>query len=288
MERGGRRSYFEGKVKMYKTISVIIPTLNAESFVKRLIESLISQSMKPDEIIIVDSESEDKTVEIAKSFQIVKVIQIKRSEFNHGGTRDMALKLSCGEYVVFMTQDAIPANNYMIENLLRHIKSEDKIAVVSGRQIARENSSYAERLIREFNYVCAMYDRKIYMTLGGFEQSLVTNEDMFFAAKAVNYDYKIGYASDAEVIHSHDFTLKEQYRRNYLQGYEIERHKEILHFKTLNNSGFSLAKNVSLELLKRGKILLFIKFGMDCIARLLGNRGGRKLLSMNAEEQKRF
>ena len=88
---------------------------------------------------------------------------------------------------------------------------------------------------------------------------------MFFAAKAVNCGYKVGYAADAEVIHSHDFTMKEQYRRNYLQGIEIEGHKEILHNESLNSSGFGLVKYVSLELLKRGKIFLFIKFGMDCI-----------------------
>ena len=288
---------------MDKTISVIIPTLNAESRIKILIESLISQSLKPDEIIIVDSESKDRTVELAKSFTTVNVIQIKRSEFNHGGTRDMALKQSCGDYVVFMTQDALPANDNMIKNLLMHLKSESHIAVVSGRQIAREDSSYTEKLVREFNYpnvnnirqksdiekygiktfycsdVCAMYDKNIYMTLGGFEDKLATNEDMFFAAKAINSGYKVGYAADAEVIHSHDFSLKEQYKRNYIIGYEMERHKELLGNISANSEGFKLAKYVTLKLLKRGKIISIFRFSINCAARILGNRKGSKAYS---------
>lgn len=284
---------------MDKAVSVIIPTLNAENCIKNLIESLLSQSLRPNEIIIVDSESDDRTVEIAESFPIVTVIPIKRKDFDHGGTRDMALRKSHGDNVVFMTQDAISANEYTIENLIRHLKSEDNIAVVSGRQLARPDSSEMEKLVRKFNYprvsnirqksdigtygiktfyssdVCAAYDKKIYLELGGFEYPLKTNEDMFFAAKAVNNGYKVGYAADAEVIHSHDLTLKEQYKRNFILGYEMERHKELLGNVSANSEGFKLVKYVVIGLIKKGKILSFIRFGLDCMARFWGNKLGK-------------
>ena len=109
-----------------------------------------------------------------------------------------------------------------------------------------------EQLVRTFNYpakskvrskdyipemgiktffasdVCSAYRRNIYEELGGFDYPIKTNEDMFYAAKVINAGYKIAYRADAEVLHSHNFTLKEQYKRNYIQGYEIERHRDIL------------------------------------------------------------
>ncbi len=280
-------------------ISVIIPTLNAGQYIKDLLNSLYSQTLKPNEIIIADSQSDDDTTKICREFPKVKIINVNRKEFDHGATRDMALRQSEGEIVVFMTQDALPANEYTIENLIKHLNSEENIAVVSGRQIARENASEMEKLVREFNYpsesniraksdigkygiktfycsdVCAAYNKEIYLKLGGFEHPLKTNEDMFFAAKAVNSGYKVGYAAEAKVIHSHDFTLKEQYKRNFILGYEMEKHKELLGNVSANSEGFKLAKSVSSRLLKKGRMFSFFRFGFDCCARLLGSKMGK-------------
>ncbi len=285
---------------MNKTISVIIPTLNAESSIRGLIESLISQSLQPDEIVIVDSESDDRTVEIAREFHIVKIIQIKRTEFNHGGTRDMALKQSCGDYVVFMTQDAVPANNMLLEKLILPFDSDEKIAVITARQLPRYDAKPSEKLIREFNYplessirskediprlgiktfftsdVCSAYRRDIYEELGGFEKDLKTSEDMMYAAKLVNNGYSICYNAKAKVLHSHNFTIKEQYKRNFIIGYEIERHKKLLGNVSANSEGFKLTKVVSFGLLKKGRIISFFRFGLDCCARFAGNKAGKK------------
>lgn len=289
-------------------VSVIIPTLNAEDRIRSVIESLISQTLKPDEIIVVDSESEDNTLNICMEFQEVQIIKVKRKDFDHGGTRDMALRKSKGDIVIFLTDDAVPANDRFIENLVRHLRSEDNIAVVSGRQTARADATKTERLVREFNYplvsnirqksdiktygiktyfctdVCAAYDREIYLKLGGFEHPLKTNEDMFFAAAAINHGYKAGYAADAEVVHSHNFTLKQQYRRNYIQGYEMEKHKELLGDVSAVSEGTKMVKEVSIKLLKNGDVFSFIYFGLDCLARLSGNRNGRKAALRKGEK----
>lgn len=280
-------------------ISVIIPTLNAEKYIGKLLDSLNSQTLIPDEIIVVDSQSDDNTVSICQKYFNVNVISILRKDFDHGKTRDMALRKSNGDVVIFMTQDALPANKYTIENLLRHLKSQAEIAVVSGRQLPREDSSLTEKLVRKFNYpsisnlrqkadidtygiktfycsdVCAAYDKEIYLKLGGFEYPLKTNEDMFYAAKAINNGYKVGYAAEAEVIHSHDFTLKEQYKRNYLLGYEMEKHHDLLGNISADQEGFKLVKYVSVGLLKKGKFFSFVRFGFDCCARLIGNKSGK-------------
>ena len=91
-----------------------MPTLNAEQYISRLITSLYSQTIPPDEIIIVDSESDDATIIEAQKFPDVKILTVQRSEFDHGRTRDIALRQSTGSIIIFITQDAIPADSHFI------------------------------------------------------------------------------------------------------------------------------------------------------------------------------
>lgn len=283
-------------------ISIIIPTLNAEMELPALLDALFSQKRQINELIIVDSASTDKTVEICKANEKVRLIQIERKDFDHGRTRDMALRESIGEIVVFMTQDAVPVNDEFLENLIAPL-AEDKVAVSTGRQLPKKDATRMEQLIRTFNYppnsqirskadipqmgiktffcsdVCAAYDRKLYLELGGFEYPLKTNEDMFFAAKAIKDGFRVAYVAEALVYHSHNFTLKEQYKRNYIQGYEMERHKELLSHVSKNNEGTKMVKYVSKELLKHWYLLSFVRFGFDCCARLTGSWAGIRAYS---------
>ena len=210
------------------------------------------------------------------------------------------LRESIGDYVIFITQDALPANEKFIENLIYPFSLDENIAVSTGRQIPRDDAWPFEKLVRNFNYpsqsrirsakdipelgiktfftsdCCSAYRRDIFLKLGGFSFPVMTGEDLYFAAKTINSGYKIAYAADAGVIHSHNFTLLQQYRRNFQIGYETEKHKDILCGVSQEKEGFKLVKYVSLELLKKGKILSFMRFGFDCVARLLGNRMGKR------------
>ncbi len=280
------------------SLSVIIPTLNAEKDLPELLAMLEAQTALPDEVIVIDSESEDQTAAVARAAG-AKVLSVARKDFDHGRTRDRALQESIGDTVVFLTQDAVPSNRSFLENLIRPL-SEEKVAVVTGRQLPKPDAYPMEKLVRTFNYpseshirsekdvdrmgikaffcsdVCAAYNRKIYLELGGFDYPLKTNEDMFFAAKAIRGGYRVAYAADAQVYHSHNFTLREQYERNRIQGYEIERHRTILGEVSQESEGMKLVKYVSSGLLRQGQIKAVFRFGLDCCARLLGSRAGRK------------
>ncbi len=289
------------------TISVIIPTLNAENELPALLKAIHTQKATIDELIIIDSESSDKTQVICEEDPDVRYIQIERIDFDHGRTRDLALRESKGDIVIFLTQDAIPANDDFVTNLIAPL-SVEKVAISTGRQLPKLNATRMEQWVRTFNYpeeshirskadlsrmgiktffcsdVCAAYKRDVYLELGGFDYPIKTNEDMFFAAKVINADYRIAYAADALVYHSHNFTLKEQYKRNYIQGYEIERHREELGNVAQESEGMRLVKYVSKELLKQGHVGSFIRFGVDCCARLMGSRAGKK--AFREENQK--
>ncbi len=285
---------------METMISLIIPTCNAEKDLPALLKTLHRQSRVPDEIIVIDSSSNDRTEEICKEDKAISFYQIDRKDFDHGRTRDEALRKTKGDIVVFMTQDAIPANENMVEKLIKPLVEHDDIAVSTGRQLPKSNATIMEQYVRIYNYpseshirskddlprmgiktffcsdVCAAYNRNIYLKLGGFDYPIKTNEDMFFAAKAINNGYRIAYVADALVYHSHNLTLREQYKRNYIQGYEIERHKKELSNVTQASEGMKLVKYVSKELLRRGRVGSFVHFGFDCCARLLGSRAGKK------------
>lgn len=280
------------------SISVIIPTLNGEKYIGDLLKSLLNQTIKIDEIIVVDSESSDNTVEIVKKFNNGKIISILRNDFNHGETRDLALKESKGDIALFMTQDVLPVDDKCIEELVKPL-NDKSIAQVTARQIARDNASPREKLVRSFNYPikdncrnknnikdlgikayfssnsCAAYNKDIYLKIGGFEKGLKTNEDMFYAAKAIKEGYSVAYSSKAKVYHSHNYSLKEQYDRNYIMGYEIEKHRQLLNNVKENSEGIRLVKYVMSNLLKEGHILSFLYFPFDCLARYLGNKNGR-------------
>lgn len=279
-------------------VSLVIPTLDAENDIEDMLNRIYRQTRRPFEVIVVDSNSSDRTVDIVKTFEWVRLISIDRSEFNHGLTRDMALRESSGDIVCFMTQDAVPADDFYIENLIAPILSDDRIAVSSGRQLPKNDARRFEQLVREFNYgpesnirtkadiatmgikayfatdVCSAYRRNVYIELGGFEKTNMS-EDMLMAAKALNAGYSVAYAADARVYHSHNLTPAEQYRRNYAIGRFLEANRQIVSCASEVGEGGRLVKSVSCQLLHEGNIREFVEFGFDCCARLLGNRAGR-------------
>lgn len=211
----------------------------------------------------------------------------------------MALRESSGDIVCFMTQDAVPADDFYIENLIAPILTDDRVAVSSGRQLPKDDARRFERLVREFNYgpesnirtkadiatmgikayfatdVCSAYRRGAYIELGGFGKTNMS-EDMLMAAKALNAGYSVAYAANARVYHSHNFTPADQYRRNYAIGRFLEANRQIVSCASEVGEGGRLVKSVSRQLLHEGNIREFAAFGFDCCARLLGNRAGRR------------
>lgn len=103
-------------------VSVIIPTLNAGTMIDDLLTSLEHQRRVPDEIIVVDSSSDDDTRDLVRRHPEVRLIVIDRKDFNHGGTRDMALRESSGDFVLFLTQDALPESDQYIDAVLAPFK----------------------------------------------------------------------------------------------------------------------------------------------------------------------
>ena len=285
---------------MSMTIEVIIPTWKPGKELEELIRRLMRQRVRPHRIHIVNTDESCWDPGISDRWPGIALTHIEKREFDHGGTRDMAARESQAEVLVFMTQDAMPANELFLGHLIAPLLQDPSIAMSGGRQLPKADASPMERLVREFNYpdqsrirsaedlpelgiktffisdVCCAYRRETYLSLGGFDYPLKTNEDMFFAAKAIRAGYQIVYAAEAEVIHSHNLSFTDQYRRNKLQGYELARHRELLGDDSPVASGKEMFMYVMRGLLKQGHVISWIGFGVDCVARYTGNRAGKR------------
>lgn len=280
-------------------ISVIIPTLNAEHEIETLLIALDHQSIQPNEILVVDSASDDKTIELVQKHKGVRLLQIDRQDFNHGTTRDKALRESSGDFVCFLTQDAVPVSDDYLKRLVAPMVDDSDIALVSGRQLPKADARRFEQLVRGFNYpdspsvrskcdleklgiktffasdACSAYRRIAYLECGGFDH-VNTNEDMLMAAKFIASGMKVAYEPHAEVFHSHNLTPAQQFARNRAVGFFLETHADDLMHASEIGEGGRLVKAVSSQLLREGNLVEFIAFGVDCCARLLGNRAGRR------------
>lgn len=279
-------------------ISVVIPTLNAESQILTLLDKLDRQSVRPDEILVVDSESGDRTQELVSRCSGVRLIAIRRKEFDHGKTRDMALRQCVGDVVLFMTQDALPTDEHYIRHIVEPF-GDEQVAAVGGRQIAYPDARPFEKAVRARNYpdtervwtkadipllgvraflisdVCSAYRKEAYLAVGGFDYPILTNEDMLMAERLLHAGYKLAYSGKASVYHSHAYTLRQEYRRNYIIGRTMKRYEERFEHVGEMGTGVKLVRDVCLDLVREGRFLECIAFAGNCAARLLGNRLGR-------------
>lgn len=290
------------------SIDIIIPTYKPGKNFLELVERLCHQTVPVDRIIVMNTE-EKYYEELVYGTKItekyrekVSVFHLSKREFDHGGTRHVAVQRSGAQVVVMMTQDAMPADEYLLERLIEPLQ-EEKCAVSYGRQLAGEKSSELEKIIREFNYpreariqsadqmetsgiktffcsnVCAAYKRSVYDELGGFIRHTIFNEDMIYAAKAVKAGYHIAYAAEARVYHSHDYTNLQQFKRNFDLGVSQADHPEVFAGISSEREGGKLVRTVTQRLCSARKWGKLLGFYVQCVCKyagyLLGKNYGR-------------
>ena len=216
--------------------TIVVPIKNAESYIPRLLPILLEQ-LECDEIIIIDSESSDASSQLLSAYPIT-YIPIAASDFDHGETRDKAMRLAKNEIVVFLTQDALPAR---VDTLKQLVSSFDDplVAMAYARQLPRPEAKPIEAHARLFNYPdksqtkrfeerdvlgiktvfcsnsCAAYRKTAYEAAGGFPTKLILSEDTFIAGKILMSGYAIHYNANACVYHSHEYTVIEEFKRYF-------------------------------------------------------------------------
>lgn len=127
--------------------------------------------------------------------------------------------------------------------------------------------------------VCAAYNRKIFDELGGFVKHTIFNEDMIYAARAIEAGYGVAYAAQAKVYHSHDLGYMEQLHRNFDLGVSQAQHPEIFGVYPSESEGIRYVRQLIRHLngagLKRKIPHLILQSGFKYIGYWCGKHYGR-------------
>jgi len=223
-------------------VSVVIPTKDGAATLPALLEKLFAARPSVDlEVVAVDSESQDETLSILARYPVA-IHQIPPSEFNHGETRNRGIRLTAGDPIVLLTQDAVPTSSDLLEWLIRPFR-DPEVAGVYGRQIPRDDCDVVTRrqlegwLTGRAEPALAKLDGKALGDLSPPEQHQLCvfdnvcsairradwerfpfppapfGEDLAWGKRAIEAGRAIAYEPRAAVIHSHRRSPHYEYQR---------------------------------------------------------------------------
>lgn len=231
------------------------------------------------------------------SLDRVRIVEIDKEDFGHGKTRNQAAEMADSDYLIFMTQDAVPADKKLCSELVNalNVNSEKGTpAVMYGRQLARDDADIIERFSRTYNYpaaselrdkydldkkgikaifcsdACAIYNLEIFRALGGFEDDVDFNEDELFAYKALKNSYVVGYCAEARVFHSHNLTMKEQFNRSQEIAKSQSEHPEVFENLSSEQEGINFFKKGITYIARKGNLTDCARFIIYCGVRYAG------------------
>lgn len=247
------------------------------------------------------TESEDDSKGILDGLN-AKYIEISRDEFSHSLTREKAAHMAKGDIIVFISQDIKLLDDKWLYNLVCDI-IDKKCEAAFSKQIC--DNKTIERYTRQKNYgnesrIVSKEDVKrfgimtyfysdassairkdIFQKLNGYDgKNLLTNEDMYIAFKIINNGYRIKYASDSIVNHSHKYTYNALFHRYFDQGVFLAQHRYIKDAGD-NSSAFSLLKYVLHKSLSEFNILAFLDIVPNFAIRFIANKLGQNYLRLS-------
>lgn len=278
-------------------IEILVPLYNAANYVLEQYKAIKRQKkVKNYSVKYLLTESTDNTEEILKENKLKYEI-IKKKDFSHSLTREKAAMKSKADIVVFITQDVVIESDTWLYNLVNPIIKGEAEATYS-RQITKFNN--IEKYTRESNYpdksriktkddipelglktffssdASAAIKTSVFKELKGYDgKDLPLSEDMYFSYKLIMAGYRLKYAADSVVYHSHNYKLKELYDRYKLTGKFFKENSYLDQYGT-TDSGAKLAFYVLKRILQEGRILLLFRFPFDMAARLFGMKAGKR------------
>lgn len=243
-------------------VTIVIPTKNAGKSFKDVLWAILNQKTELNfEIICVDSGSKDGTVEFIQQCDRVKLFQISPSEFGHGKTRNYGASKGTGEFIVFITQDALPASNKWLDNLVKAVKRDrlcvgafgihypypdcnifDKRDLEAHFKGFGNNDTYywitdVKRYREDEGYrhmLCFYSDNNSCMRRSIWEKYPYDDvnfaEDQLWAKKMIELGYHKAYTPHAPVFHSHNYKVKSFFYRYYDEYKGLyELHQYVMH-----------------------------------------------------------
>jgi len=214
-------------------VSVVIPVKNGERYLEELLAALARE--RADELLVIDSGSTDRSLEIARAAPGVTLLEIPPHEFGHGRTRNLGAERARGELICFLTQDATPVPGWL-DAVRAGFALDDRVGAVFGPHLPRPYTSpmIARELERHFagfeapdggpwlqragdepflSNVNAAYRREAWATIRF--RDVAYSEDQAFGRDLLAAGWLKAYHPGAAVLHAHDYGAVEFMRRYF-------------------------------------------------------------------------
>ena len=284
-------------------VDVLIPVYRPDGKLTELLKRLKMQNYPIHRVILMNTEEKHFPAELTGIWDRVEVYHLAKEEFDHGGTRDRGVRMSTADLVVCMTQDAMPADETLIEELVKPF-DDPEVWAAYARQLPNEDCREVEKYTRSFNYpeqsmvktkedldrlgiktffcsnVCAAWRREKYLELGGFVERTIFNEDMILAGTMIKQGGKIAYCAKAKVIHSHNYSAFQQFHRNFDLAVSQTMYPEVFGGIRSESEGIKLVKKSLSYCIKIGKPWLMIQVVTQSAGKLLGYKMGQRYRSL--------
>jgi len=221
----------EGNPDVSPDVSIIIPAKNEEKNIGKCLDTVFNQeSPFTSEIIVIDSGSQDRTIEIIRQYPQIRLKQIKPEDFGHGKTRNLGARMSKGEIIVFLNADALPINKHWLSHLVHPLKENKKLAGVYSRHLPQKNChlymardilksmpdkpiEYHQEKLLDFmifsTVSCAI--PRIYWEKFPFDNEIIIAEDQQWARQIIKQGFGILYEPQSCVFHSHNYSPSQLY-----------------------------------------------------------------------------
>lgn len=284
-------------------VDVLIPVYRPDGKLTELLKRLKMQNYPIHRVILMNTEEKHFPAELTGIWDRVEVYHLAKEEFDHGGTRDRGVRMSTADLVICMTQDAMPADETLIEELVKPF-DDPEVWAAYARQLPNEDCREVEKYTRSFNYpeqsmvktkedldrlgiktffcsnVCAAWRREKYLELGGFVKHTIFNEDMILAGTMIKQGGKIAYCAKAKVIHSHNYSAFQQFHRNFDLAVSQTMYPEVFGGIRSESEGIKLVKKSLSYCIKIGKPWLMIQVVTQSAGKLLGYKMGQRYRSL--------
>lgn len=215
-------------------ISVIVRAYNEESHLGRLLDGLSSQRVVPDEIIVVDSGSTDRTVELAEA-RGCRVVHIPKELFSFGRSLNYGCAAATGDILMIVSAHVYPVYDDYVGNMLEAFENHN-VSIAYGRQVGDERTKFSEsRIMLQWFPTESIWDQghpfsnnanaavtRETWALHKYDESLPGLEDLDFARRVIAAGDRICYLAEAPVVHVHEETweiIRNRYRREAI-GYQ--------------------------------------------------------------------
>ena len=265
-------------------VDVIIPVCHPDKKLLRLLDSLAGQTVIPEKVVLLNVETgwkEDSCEELEN--QIYKyfgkhrlfghrlplkleIVPVKEKNFDEGGTRNLGAKHTSAPFLLFMKQDAIPADSKLIEELLWSLESGADVSW--ARHVTGPSASVLKTYISMYDYpsrshirtqedvtdhgvrafrisnACALYRRDAFEAQGGFADRIIAGEGNLFGAELLKSGGKIAYCADAKVYYSENSNWMAQLRRKFDEGVAHAQNSKVFRAGSAEKDGLKYGEAV--------------------------------------------